>query len=532
MNTTPHDGSFAGRTEEATRPHPARVSSIIDTSGDGSTTSGQNVLKLDAAPTSPSVPGSAERERRKTGAGATTRRVSTSDGSPSSVEPCSKACPDSGSGADAHSRPRARLDTHGDNYPKPDRGGSACRCSDCSDTAWKRRERLRDRSQSERRGDEARRRAFHRLDVAQSITSLKALSGCMRWPIKRAAAPDGTTAERTPVEVRVASHEDGGTSAYFGNVQTCKSPWACPVCSRKIRQRHALEAETALQKHIAGGGAALMGLLTVPHQKADRLSDLLEAVQEAWSYVTTHSTWARKRKGWAYAGFIRSIEITHGPHGWHPHVHYVLCTDRILTTAERRACATLLHRLFAKAVEARGLRRPLRGLCRLEPVRSAEKAGQYVAKGDAGKDWNAALELMRHDLKEQRHDEPTRHDHVTPFEILDRYATYGQEADSDLWYEYEQATRGVRSVTWSQGQYDLRDRYDVEEQTDEEAAQEEQEESEVVALIDIPTWRWICTQPRARGRLLVIARIGDKAWLREEIEAHRRARASHVARDG
>jgi hypothetical protein len=304
------------------------------------------------------------------------------------------------------------------------------------------------------------------------------------------------------------------------------------VCSRKIRQRHALEAETALHCHIGGGGAAMMGLLTVPHTSADSLADLLSAVQEAWSYVTTHSTWARRRKEWGYAGFIRSIEITHGPHGWHPHIHYVLCTDRVLTTAERRACATLLHRLFAKAVEKRGLRRPLRGLCRLEPVRSADKAGAYVAKGDAGKDWHAALELMRHDLKESRHDEPTRKDHVTPFQLLDRYATHGREADSDLWYEYEQATRGVRSVTWSQGQYDLRGRYDVEEQMEEAAQEEDEEESRVAALIDVPTWRWICGKRRARGRLLVIARLGDDAWLHEEIAEHRKARVQHVGGRG
>ena len=496
------------------------VEEPIDRSGDG--------IASDAAPSASSVPGSAERSDARRGARsvaeATTRRASAPGGGPASVEACSS--PECGCAA---TRPRARLDTYGDNYPTGREGVSDSDGRADDDKADTRVERLAERSRKEKRADNARRKAYQRLDIAQEITSLKSLAGCMRWPARWQGGDSGDgDDEPKEIEIRVATHEDGEKSAYYAKVQTCKSPWSCPVCSRKIRQRHSIEAEIALKKHIGQGGAAMMGLLTVPHTSLDSLPDLLSAVQEAWSYITTHSTWARRRKEWGYAGYVRSIEITHGPNGWHPHVHYVLCTDRVLTTKERRACATLLHRLFAKAVEERGLKRPLRGLCRLEPVRSAEKAGQYVAKGDGGKDWNAALELMRHDLKEDRHDEPTRHGHVTPFQILDRYGTFEDESDSDLWYEYEQATRGVRSVTWSQGQYDLRDRYDVKEATDEQLAHEDQEESEVVASIPRQTWRWICMQRRARGRLLVIARLGDYDWLEEEIDDHRMERARYI----
>jgi len=74
------------------------------------------------------------------------------------------------------------------------------------------------------------------------------------------------------VEIRI---KDG--SAYYCGVETCGNVWLCPVCSAKIRHRRADELRAALAFWEAGGHAASLVTITVPHDLDDRLSRLVNA---------------------------------------------------------------------------------------------------------------------------------------------------------------------------------------------------------------------------------------------------------------
>jgi len=70
------------------------------------------------------------------------------------------------------------------------------------------------------------------------------------------------------VEIRI---KDG--SAYYCGVETCGNVWLCPVCSAKIRHRRADELRAALAFWEAGGHAASLVTITVPHDLDDRYLD-------------------------------------------------------------------------------------------------------------------------------------------------------------------------------------------------------------------------------------------------------------------
>lgn len=42
--------------------------------------------------------------------------------------------------------------------------------------------------------------------------------------------------------------------AVFGNLLTCGSPWACPVCASRIAERRRVEIADAVVAHRAAGG--------------------------------------------------------------------------------------------------------------------------------------------------------------------------------------------------------------------------------------------------------------------------------------
>ena len=68
---------------------------------------------------------------------------------------------------------------------------------------------------------------------------------------------------------------DGTTGrGHVSGVERCASPWACPVCSFKIRQRRAAEITEFVEAAELRGHSALLVTLTVPHKAGESLDDL------------------------------------------------------------------------------------------------------------------------------------------------------------------------------------------------------------------------------------------------------------------
>ena len=331
--------------------------------------------------------------------------------------------------------------------------------------------------------------------VLWNESGLPRVAACGRRRIKAANVPINQTAD----------------SAYLANIQLCGSVHSCPVCAAKIRQRRAVEIDRVVKAHMDRGGIALFQTFTLPHDIDDDLSCLLKTVAGAFRKVISGRGYMDDKRDYSITASIRASEVTFGKAGAHPHLHVIFFCDRSLSPAQIR---TLQFRLFARwtsAVEAVGYRAPLIGLCPIERV-TESGLGAYVQKFVMTADSNRRLgmEMTRHDLK------LGRRTGRTPFQVLADFAATGDCADLALWHEWEQASKGMQSITWSKG---LKARFGIAEKTDEEIAAEEVGGTTICELTP-EQWNTVKREPMGPLRVIQIAeREGAEGVFRWILEA-------------
>ncbi|SDG48678.1 MBL fold metallo-hydrolase [Pseudonocardia oroxyli] len=275
--------------------------------------------------------------------------------------------------------------------------------------------------------------------------------------------------------VRV-SETDEGRRAGLSGLQSCGSPWSCPVCARKIGAQRSEDVAAVLRAVAAAGGSAALVTLTMRHHKGHRLSDLWDALTKAWAAVTAGASWSKDQALFGVLGFCKAVEVTNGEAGWHVHCHAVVALDgpvspelmeelggRMFTRWERK-----LARLGFSAVADKG------GLD-VRPVRmtadSIEQVADYISK--------ITSEITSPTAKE------ARSGNRTPFAILRDFLATGNADDWDLWETWERASHNRRQLTWSRR---LRDWAGLHrEKTDEEVASEDRGGE---AAIIIPKESW------------------------------------------
>jgi hypothetical protein len=297
--------------------------------------------------------------------------------------------------------------------------------------------------------------------------------------------------------------------AHFAQLQSCASPWACPVCGPKIRQRRAVEINDALQALVAEGLGVLMLTLTCRHHAGQRLDVLLKAQEGAWRRFMRSKPYGRVVRE-HQLGFIQQREITYGErNGWHPHRHLALVLDRALDADEIEAVRAALWPAWLAALKAEGLSAEETWS---SPGGEVKHPGLDLRAGDpdgladymlkvAGEDNDLAMEMMRGDLKRGRYGRRT------PEQILEDFLDGGDVADRQLWLEYEAATKGRKMTTWSHG---LRERAKVEEEmTDEEVVALE---VGGVTLATITAGAWPLVRADSPGGVNLLRAAEEGTW--------------------
>lgn len=329
---------------------------------------------------------------------------------------------------------------------------------------------------------------------------------------------------RTPITEGYVRLKDVGGRAYYEGLATCGSIWACPVCAAKIRNRRSEEITQGAAKWAGAGKSVYMATFTMPHDAGMRLSALMDVISGGFRAVLSGRAWAgesrseyqRRVDRWAEKGLgrarpvrrlgirdrlgivgtIRSMEVTHGEHGWHPHLHVLVFMDRELSADELEEFQLYLRDRWRRYVVKCGYRPPSdeHGVD-VQRCVSATDAGKYIAKlQESGR--SAGNEMTRLDMKSGGKSSRT------PVEILDDFRWTGDAADLRLWHEYEDATSGRQCITWSKGLRKLLlDQEDDEAPTNEEIAAEEVG-GEPVADVPRETWRAITKVPGLRAALL------------------------------
>lgn len=314
---------------------------------------------------------------------------------------------------------------------------------------------------------------------------------------------------RVPIDQAVTITDNAGVAHYSG-LATCGSIWACPVCSAKIRNARALEVSTGAANWDRAGGSVYMATFTMPHDFGMRLKPLLKTVADSFRAVISGRPWTRLRDELGIVGNVRSVEVTHGANGWHPHLHVLFFINHDITAQQLASLTTYLRAKWAACIIGAGYRVPHEhhGVD-VTRCASAYDAGLYVAKTQDGR--SVGNEVARGDLKQ------ARKGGRTPFEILDDFRWTGDAADLALWHEYERDTKGHQAISFSKNLRTLLELAD--EKSDEEVAAAEVG-GDALAVITIPQWKRVIQVPGLSGYLLDCAERGGLQAVNAALAAH------------
>lgn len=321
--------------------------------------------------------------------------------------------------------------------------------------------------------------------------------------VARSILPESRTAKCLRIraynsDVQVWKHHEHGTAAYAG-LQTCGSVWACPVCAAKVAERRRSELQGAMVTHQAQGGGVLLLTLTTPHQKTDKLADLLDSQAKALHRFWRDRSVKEVFQEMGTLGHVRALEVTHGRkspsnNGWHPHYHCLMfCGSTGLVDASRRKdWQVRLYLRWAACCLKSGLGEPSyeHGL----KLDDGTKAGNYAAK------WGLEDEMTKGHTKKALHGE-------TPFDFLRAYLADGSDRQAAaLFKEFAETFRGKRQLSWSKG---LKARFAIEETTDEQLANRVEESAVLLGLLTVDQWRDVL---KVDGRATVLEIAARSGW--------------------
>jgi hypothetical protein len=326
--------------------------------------------------------------------------------------------------------------------------------------------------------------------------------------------------------VQIHGH-DGGRVSVHGLLR-CGSVWECPTCAAKITAARADEVRRAVEWH--GGDGCVMLTLTVSHGLGDDLETLRRGIARSWQRLCSGKAWKTFRRHVGYVGSIRALEVTHGPHGYHPHLHVVLlvrdASELMSGCAPARADEKPIP--WREWLTQRWQRAVLRHLGG-NAVPSAERGAVLTPLHRA--DYLAKLGLeLGHTLTKKGCSQSR-----SMWQVVREFALEtGDYDDLLVWRRYVDAMKGARQLTWSRG---LRAAASLgDERPDQDLAQETPGS---VLLAEIEPYQWDDWQRWRVGdvelRIRRTAETGDRLKLLELLlaldhEANDNARANLLKR--
>lgn len=276
--------------------------------------------------------------------------------------------------------------------------------------------------------------------------------------------------------------------AHYKGLQTCGSVWMCPCCASKIEERRRLEIVQVFAWAAQQSLDSSLITNTFSHGQGDDLHDLFKRQAAALKSYRTSRTYTAEMKSIGYVSMVRSLEITHGQNGFHPHTHEVQFHRERLTESDARYLRAKLVVAWMSACTKAGLFDPETDdpgafNHRAIDVRHRFTAGQYLAKQDDSKSWTPAHEIAKSSSKEGRRSG------IHPFQL----ATRGNPGDPDLFMEYVRATKGKRKLFFSPG---LKKKAGLHDVTDEQIAARIDDASSHLANLPPIVWDFIKSTDR------------------------------------
>ena len=324
--------------------------------------------------------------------------------------------------------------------------------------------------------------------AAHLLPSRKSLMGCQRWAVCGGE------------EVQFV-HYPVLQKARFGGVQSCKSPWVCPVCAAKISERRVrMDLQPALIAAKAQGLHVLMVTWTLRHSDADELRALLNGLRLARKHSRSGKVWDKMRCRHGIVGSIRALEVTHGVNGWHPHLHELIFCERPIDRAA--LLADLAHRWDLGIAKA-GLKKVNEHGVRMSDAH--EFIEKYLQKTGQEPRWGLAQEMGKQQVKKARAEKGR-----SAFQLLGQFADSGDMDAGALFQEYADAVRSWDQLFWSKG---LKARLGVADLTDQQIADldEQDQSARVMDTLAVPEWNCLLADGKRADAWELTAKGDDDA---------------------
>jgi len=220
----------------------------------------------------------------------------------------------------------------------------------------------------------------------------------------------------------------------------------------------------------AMGWQVMLLTATVPHGLGDDVNGMLDHMLKAWRKMTDDRQGKQLRKLFDIRGTIRTLEVTDGQNGFHPHFHALLF---IGSTFSPESVQAGFLPLWQDACVKSGLPCPsdYRGL----RVDDGSWAAKYASK------WGLEDEMVRGHMKTSKGDKG-----MTPWDLLRDILQNRSQRSEERFRLYAAAFKGRRQLYWSNG---LKAKLGVEEVSDEELVAIEEESAFVLAELTEDQWR-------------------------------------------
>lgn len=351
-------------------------------------------------------------------------------------------------------------------------------------------------SPKKRPRDPARRAEKYLLrDTMGRLLPDEAVATCGKWVARQFGADAGEPWARIKL---------GSEGACWSGLVSCGSVWHCPVCAAKIAGERREEVRLAIERAQAAGLSVWMATFTMPHHAFQAAGDLVGQVALGFRQVIAGAPWQRARERARYAGAIRSLEVTHGDNGWHPHLHVLVMLEPGAEALERGAeLARFMFQRWSAAIARAGFGECDEKAWKFERCETPEQAGDYVSKW--GPDW----ELTHAHLKDGKRGGRS------PWRMLRDYAEHAAPRDAALLIEYAEAFKGRRQLTWSKG---LKARFKIGDAEDAELAEREPSDAKPVVEVHEDAVRLIVRHKGAMARALEVLELHGVPGLYEFLE--------------
>ena len=289
--------------------------------------------------------------------------------------------------------------------------------------------------------------------------------------------------------------------AFYTGLSTCGNVWTCPVCSAKIQERRRVEISQGMDWGYANFKKCVMVTTTIPHKITDPLPDLLTKYADALRFLRSGREWQACKKKIGFVGLIRSLELTVGKNGWHPHTHELWFVD---PSCDAEELQNLILKRWENACIKTGLLTPDKiEAFREHAVNFKDNAtnSEYLQKFDDGKAWGVDREMAKSSSKSSVFG-------CHPFELLCEYAgglsDLSQEIRGDMFIDYAMAMKGKRQLYWSKG---LKELVGITDKTDEQICEEPDEIAILLGQITPKRWKLVLDE-FAEAEILYRAETG------------------------